>query len=132
MQTLGSIQFLASGVAKARSLAVEPIPTTFNHLKHNIQINDLEPFVNEINLGVGETEKRLKFTTDYDVINHVILDPMPETDFVEIAVKTLDTLFKTEASVLLKIDVEGFEMNVLRGGHDVAVFGVKTNYYRIK
>jgi FkbM family methyltransferase len=117
---IGAYTILASGVVKAKSITVEPIPHTFNHLKHNIQINDLERLVTAYNKGVGALEGNLRFTKNFDVVNHVISEyNIEEIDSVEISIETLDNLFITKFPTLLKIDVEGFEINVLRGGHNV-------------
>lgn len=63
---IGAYTILASGVVKAKSITVEPIPHTFNHLKHNIQINDLERLVTAYNKGVGALEGNLRFTKNFD------------------------------------------------------------------
>ena len=117
---IGSYTVLASGVVKAKSIAVEPIPTTFNHLKHNIQINDLELLVTSYNKGAGASNGSLLFTKTLDTINHVVAeDDIDIENRIEVPIDTLDNIFLSLHPSLLKIDVEGFELNVLNGGHDV-------------
>lgn len=117
---IGAYTILASGVAKARTITVEPIPTTFIHLKHNIQINDLELLVASYNKGVGASKGSLLFTEKLDTINHVIAeDDLNVNDTIEVQIDTLDSIFFHLHPSLLKIDVEGFELNVLKGGHNV-------------
>jgi len=50
---VGTYTILASGAAQARTLAVEPIPATFNRLMRNIRINDLLSHVDSLCLAVG-------------------------------------------------------------------------------
>ena len=114
---IGSYTVLASGVAGARSLSVEPVRRTFEHLKNNVAVNNLETLVGLYNNGMGEESGKLCFTRDYDTVNHVITAgeasniPTEEVDII-----TMDALFSTQIPALIKMDVEGFELSVLKGG----------------
>lgn len=113
---IGSYTILASGVIKCRTIAMEPIAKTFLHLKHNVGINDCEDQVTLCHCGVGAEPGKLHFTRNEDTINHVALEKQIELDLTEeVEVITLDDAFIQGAPQLLKIDVEGFEMSVLRG-----------------
>lgn len=116
---IGSYTVLASAVVKANSITVEPIPSTFKHLKNNIQINELEDLVVPYNIGIGGSERSLFFAKNLDTINHVVEKNVDGSDTIVVEVQTLDKLFTAKFPVLLKIDVEGFEMNVLKGGYNV-------------
>lgn len=113
---IGSYTVLASGVIKAKSVSVEPVPATFNSLKRNIKLNDLETLVNLHNKGAGALKGSLKFTKNLDTVNHVVDTNVEEKDSIIVQTETLDRLFASEFPILLKIDVEGFELNVLKGG----------------
>jgi FkbM family methyltransferase len=113
---VGSYTILASGVSKAESVSVEPVTSTFINLKNNVAVNNLESKVRLFNAGVGDKPGKLYFTRNHDTVNHVLAGQQPvagETE--EVNILTLDQLFAEKTPVLLKIDVEGFELSVLRG-----------------
>jgi FkbM family methyltransferase len=117
---IGSYTILASGVAKAQSVTVEPIPSTFSNLKNNVSINNLETLVELHNCGVGKEHGQLRFTEGYDTVNHVISDDEAKNvKTVEVPIRTMEELFNARKPVLVKMDVEGFEMSVLQGGHAI-------------
>jgi len=51
----GAFTILASGVRRARSVAVEPLPDTFERLEENVDLNRLDKLVTCLNLGVAAT-----------------------------------------------------------------------------
>jgi len=122
---IGSYTILASAVTKADSISIEPVARTFLHLKHNVAINDLETRVILHQCGIGAEPGRLLFTNTQDTVNHVVATgESAATEQVE--VRTLDDIFMDRVPVLIKIDVEGFEMAVLKGaGHLLAQDGLK-------
>lgn len=111
---IGSYTILASGHAGAHAIAVEPIPSTFDALAANIRVNDLSSKVAALNLGLGSKKGKLRFTRSFDTVNHVATTT--EEDTVEVEIQTLDEICKERKPQLLKIDVEGFETEVLAGG----------------
>jgi FkbM family methyltransferase len=112
---VGVYSILASGVAKAKTLAFEPIPPTFRRLKRNVVYNELDQKVTLYNLGVGDKEEKLVFSDSLDAINHVIHDPAYSGPKTEIPVNSLDNILAEQPFHFLKIDVEGFEANVING-----------------
>ncbi len=48
---LGHFSLLASGICKAKSIAIEPIKTTMDKLNRNIKLNNLTSYINFINIG---------------------------------------------------------------------------------
>lgn len=115
---MGTYTILASGQVGCKSFAFEPIPITFEKLKNNIAINGITSRVAAINMGVGEQFTTLRFSSELDTINHVLTSG-ENVSSVEVTVETLDAIFHSEIPVLLKIDVEGFEMSVLRGAKNI-------------
>lgn len=112
---IGVYSVLASGVAGAKSLAFEPIPSTFFRLKRNINYNNLQDKTELYNLGVGDKEETLVFSNSLDAINHVITDGNYSGSVTNIPVNSLDNLMADQTPNLMKIDVEGFEANVING-----------------
>lgn len=112
---IGSYTILASGAIRCRSIAMEPIPSTYEHLKNNIAVNRMEDRVEALNIGLGSKHSTLLFTNTQDTVNHVAVDG--EKDTTEVSVQTLDGILKSRTCpLLIKIDVEGFETEVLLGG----------------
>lgn len=111
---IGSYTILASGAAGARSIAVEPVPATFAHLRTNIALNGLEGRVRSWQGGLADKAGSLTFTSGLDTVNHV-LAAGEQAAGVEVPVMTLDELLGGEAPTLIKIDVEGYERPVLAG-----------------
>jgi len=111
---VGAYTILASSEINAKTIAIEPVPSTFKNLMENIFINQMQEKVKALNIGLGSKNGKLKFTKSFDSVNHVATEN--ETDTIEVDVDTLDTiLLKETCPMLLKIDVEGFETEVLNG-----------------
>jgi FkbM family methyltransferase len=111
---IGSYSILAAGGAGARVTAVEPIPATASNLERNILLNHLSSQVRVCRLGLSDVNGSLKFSLDLDTVNHV-LAPGESLPGIEVPVIRLDELIGDDVPVLIKIDVEGFEREVLLG-----------------
>lgn len=116
---IGSYTVLAGGAVGARCISIEPIQSTFNNLVDNIYLNHLKEVAQPLNIGVGDADGILRFTTSCDTVNHVLADGDSMADSVEVPVRKLDDLLQGQEPVLIKIDVEGFETNVVRGANDI-------------
>lgn len=111
----GSYTVLASAEIGARAISVEPIPTTFGHLKNNISLNNLEELVSAHNIGLAGVKGAINFTKSLDTVNHVATSG--EEDTIEVPIDTLDNISKETTPRLIKIDVEGYEYEVLKGAN---------------
>jgi FkbM family methyltransferase len=111
---IGSYTLLASKVIGAKTYCFEPIIETFSNLKKNIYLNNISEKVIAQNIGLGDENKKLRFSSNLDTKNHVLLDEN-ENGSYEVDVKKLDDVV-FEIPLLMKIDVEGFEYFVLKGG----------------
>lgn len=110
---LGHYSLLASGINKSKTIAVEPVPAAYHQLNRQIELNGLSGKITSLNIGVGNINTRLSFSTDRGTMNRIV-----EKEYfnsVEIPVETIDQLCKGEVPSLLKIDVEGFEKFALEG-----------------
>ena len=115
---IGAFTILASKVVKTKSISFEPLPETVDRLKDQIQINRINDFVSVRNKGVGDKVGALFFTNNNDTINKVSLaGGVDNTTKVEVT--TLDEELDKDKKYFFKIDVEGFEYNVIEGGKNI-------------
>lgn len=117
---IGSYTILASSNCRAKTIAFEPISTTFNSLKRNVKVNNLEDKVTLINKAVGAEIKILTFTNSLDAANHALPSQLEDVSELTSRVEctTLDSIVNGKPD-LLKIDVEGLETEVLKGAISV-------------
>lgn len=116
---LGSYSLLASGIAKANSFAFEPVPTTYDRLVQNIGINFLSDKITPRRIALSTpalhlSGSKLKFSSDRGCMNSFVDDHYTGS-VISVDVSTLDEECKSIEPVLIKIDVEGFEDDVLKG-----------------
>jgi len=111
---VGSYTVIAAGAVGARAMAVEPVPSTFAHLSRNIVLNGLSSLASMKCLGLSDHAGTVRFTRDLDTVNHVLADN-EQLPSIEVPITTLDELIGEEVPILIKIDVEGHELSVLKG-----------------
>jgi len=113
---VGSYTVLASAVAGARTVAFEPVPSSFRALRRNCDVNGIGERVELSNAGVGRSRGTLRFTASDDCVNHVATAAESgRADLVEVPVVVLDSALDGRCPRLLKIDVEGYETEVVAG-----------------
>ena len=118
----GVYSVLASKVIGCKTIAFEPINETFERLLDNININRIGDRVTAINKGVGSKLGELYFTNDSDTTNKVSLNIGKNTSTVKVT--TIDSEFdESEGFYVLKIDVEGYETEVLKGSENLLKSG---------
>lgn len=110
----------------AKIFSFEPIPQVYEDLKKNFA-DDVNFFA--YNMGLGEEEGTLKFfLNEYSPSSSLLKMkdihkenfPYTETDFeIEVLIKRLDDILDLkilDKPCLVKVDVQGFEEKVIRGG----------------
>jgi FkbM family methyltransferase len=113
--------------ANGKVIAIEAHPGNYEMLNRNIKLNGLTN-VTTLNYAVYSKESKVKLFLPGEKSNHSIYNtllPSRATDegkFVEVTADTLDNLLQkngiSHAEVnWLKIDVEGAELEVLKGAH---------------
>ncbi|MEY2408078.1 MAG: hypothetical protein QOF48_748 [Verrucomicrobiota bacterium] len=112
---VGAYTLLGSGVAGANTIAVEPSPSTFRYLRQNVLLNELTDRVTTVHAALGRKEGRLKLTEHLGTENYVCPSGGASGPSVEVNVTSLDVLLRDKKPALIKIDVEGFETEVLAG-----------------
>ncbi len=111
---IGSYTVLASAVCDARSISVEPDPGTMESLKRNVEANRIGESVRLIQAALGAASGSVRFTVGQDTTNRVAGEADANTRDVE--VRTLDEILKSQKPTLIKMDVEGYEPEVIAGG----------------
>jgi len=110
------------GAAAREVHAFEPSPTTFSLLQHNVLASGLANVqLHNFGLGAGNFKSKLTFSPYNRSGGFVSDQTRAGTGFVteNISVRSLDSFIREQAAAqldLMKIDVEGFELHVLRGG----------------
>ncbi|MDF1672058.1 MAG: FkbM family methyltransferase [Vicingaceae bacterium] len=113
---VGVYSLLAAGVKNCETTTIEPIPSTFNYLLKNIALNNLDKKITPLNIGLSNKKGQLFFTEGEDTMNHVL--EKETNNSINVEVDILDNILSPtkKKNTLIKLDVEGFEYNVLLGG----------------
>lgn len=115
---IGTISLaIASKVqGKCEIHAVEPHPTIYKYLKNNIKLNRKSECIKTHCMALGETSGNVFFTNCSDDTNNAL----NKNGDIIVKIQKLDTLIKTKRQIaLLKIDVEGYEYQVLKGAQRI-------------
>jgi FkbM family methyltransferase len=117
---VGTYTVLASGVCKAKTWAFEPDPETAACLKRNIEINSLQQLVTVHELALGATEREVAFTVGLDTVNRVAIGNQPCRLVHQ---RPIDSLISDVEPIFAKLDVEGYEEEIFRGGQALLGMG---------
>nr|WP_255496138.1 FkbM family methyltransferase [Mucilaginibacter sp. FT3.2] len=116
---VGSYTLLAAGVCKAKTIAIEASANTAAITAKNIGLNQLQNKATLINAAAGAAAGILTFSKNEDTTNHIIsAGESANMDVETVNVISIDSLTQTNKPSLIKIDVEGFETEVLNGMSD--------------
>jgi FkbM family methyltransferase len=122
---IGQTAMMMADKAKSggRVFSFEPFPTTYEKFVNNLSLNPaLQKIVSITNCAMGDAPAVLKMYRDCETnsgSNRILVDVSQNSgDLVEVPVLTVDK-FVSDNGIqkidFVKIDVEGFEMNVLKG-----------------
>ena len=110
----GHYTMIASGICNSKSYSIEPVKKTYSRLKMNIELNKLDN-VFPYNLGISDSNGELYISNNKGAMNRIIHN-ISDNNYELIQVTTLDKLLISEKNIsLIKIDVEGYEKQVLKG-----------------
>lgn len=115
---IGAYTILSSKVCGAKSFSFEPAKITYERLYNNIFLNRLEKLVTIFNLGVSAKSEIVNFSKGFDTVNHITSEAMEYTEKIETV--SLNEICKNNDVIpsFIKIDVEGFEQQVIEGSSD--------------
>ena len=106
----GDYAILLSKVYKATVYTFEPLPENFKEIIENIKLNGLnERQIQAFNVALGNKDKTEVLSYSGEMANNI-----GEGKRIEVEFRTLDS-YKIKPDIM-KIDVEGFELDVLEGG----------------
>ena len=116
---IGTYSIIAAQ-AGIKSLAFEPIQSNYDSLLKNIQLNYSEALIRPIQYGLGNKNEKVNF-------NYYALKPgassihklKKKSEKIEVQIQVFDELelaeIKKSKNIIIKIDVEGMEMEVIQG-----------------
>lgn len=110
---VGSYTVLSAGEIGAKTVCFEPVPSTFKDLEMNIAVNNIKHLVDTHNLALGSKSGSLPFTNLFGPMNRVARKG--DLRVIDVPVQKFDEILDLEAPSFMKIDVEGFETEVLKG-----------------
>ena len=121
--------FVSKSFPDIEVISIEPSPSTRARQKHNMALNNLDYKLLPYAMGENEGKARIYrpakvYYKEYFKYNDGRFSLIPSHDTtpdtrLDIQVSTLDNLLggiEKSKRVLIKIDVEGFELEVLKGG----------------
>lgn len=99
-----------------RITAVEPYPPIRRDLESNLALNNLDVTIVDSAVGAESGEATFEIL-ERDVLNRLAPEGavVPTSKGIRVAVQTLDEILDGSSPALIKIDVEGAELSVLRG-----------------
>ena len=109
---IGSYTILACA-SGARCISFEPGPAA-DSLAANVRFNNLSSRVELRRSAVGSAIGEVRFTPDEDTLNHVATSA-DSSKAIVVPLTTLDAALDGRIPTVIKIDVEGFEKEVLDG-----------------
>ncbi len=115
---IGLMSSIASKIvgAEGKVLSVEANPKTIEILQHNLALNHAEN-VSIFPFALGSEKGNATLYENWNVNRGgASLLSQDQQEGIDVPVEKLDDIFENDKIDLIKIDVEGFELEVLKGG----------------
>ena len=111
---VGVYGLLSAKSTGCRVIACEPAPDTFRTLSDNVRLNRLDDQIELHNAAVGDADGTLTLSVGQHGLNHVV-----QGGGTVVPQRRLDDIAGNREARALKLDVEGYEMHVLRGASTI-------------
>ena len=112
---VGSYSLLAAAAGVVEIQSFEPSELTSERYDRNMAINGLSGRVRLHRVALGAADGTVRFTRGLDATNHVVASH-EATEIVEtVPLRCFDAFYKPGTPSFIKMDVEGFESEVLAG-----------------
>jgi FkbM family methyltransferase len=106
--------FIGTRVPGVKITSIEPYPPSREMLEYNCSLNRLDPRIIPAAAGSSNGEGNLEVSGP-DVLHHLVESLTDSLNGIRVPVRTLDDVVGDEEVALVKIDVEGGELEVFRG-----------------
>jgi FkbM family methyltransferase len=105
------------------SIAFEPVPDNFKALSKNVELNRLQHMVTVLPVGLGSKAEKVYFDIKPVLTSASGIDRNYSGTETNVQIERFDDLLSqlpctTEHRVMMKLDVEGMEVEVLQGAAD--------------
>lgn len=114
---VGVYSLWASEIDGVDVLAFEPSTGTHVRTTENVELNGLSDRIRVVRKAVGAERGVARFTTGLDAINQIADGDVGPTELVDVT--TIDYELGLHVPAIIKIDVEGKELEVIRGGRQL-------------
>lgn len=112
---VGSYTVLAAKGVGARCVTFEPVPSALSSLRDNVLLNGVFERVELHAQAVGSAPGKVRITITQDTGNRIATHADGADGTTEVEIVALDSVASAADACIVKIDVEGFESEVLKG-----------------
>lgn len=115
----GAYSILSSKVIGANTISFEPISKTIEILMKQIDINNVSKKVQVRSMCLGNQNTPVLISKNLDTTNRIIKsEEINHFQYELVKQSKLDDQVKIDKEFIIKVDVEGYELNVLKGSTD--------------
>lgn len=110
---VGMYSVWVSRVTSAKVIALEPVPSTYETLRQNVRLNNLEALIEPLRTAAGDISGEVLMSSEMAGSNHIL--PENVEGAIQTPIARVDDILAGRCPSAMKIDVEGFELQALRG-----------------
>ncbi len=136
---IGYYSLISAALLKGKGhiYAFEPSPYNFTQLKRNIELNNFLLLFSFHNAGLGAVNSKLKFYLSSkgnmsSFIKREEYEDIRIKEIIDVDVIKADDFFADKKLDLVRMDVEGFEIEIINGMHELLSRAQKPKYLFIE